>query len=178
MNSERVAILSGVIGVLGMISRAAPEILTVRLANTLFEQGPPNWLPTFGTVGRTVLLYDHATIAVGALLMIVPVVGFGYYLGRGVDLDEEYRRVFGAITTGTTVPLIAAWGGGIGTVFFGIFGGFDVVFLTVFALRLFVTVSVPVIIGVFAGAALAHFIETDYSPSEPDDTNDIVSTGD
>jgi hypothetical protein len=50
--------------------------------------------------------------------------------------------------------------------------------VTVVALRLFFTVSLPVIIGVFAGPALAHFIQADYPPSEPDETSDIVSTGD
>lgn len=106
-----------------------PEVLIARLGDSLIEQGPPGWLSTFGTVGQTVLVYDHATVAVGALLLIVPVVGFGYYVGRGLDLNEEYRRVFGAVTAGTTIPIIAAWVGGVGTVFFGIFGGFDVVFL-------------------------------------------------
>jgi MFS superfamily sulfate permease-like transporter len=55
--------------------------------------------------------------------------------------------------------------------------GLSVVLITVFVLRLFVTVSLPVVIGVFAGATLAHFASIEYSSSHPDEANtDTIPT--
>jgi hypothetical protein len=49
--------------------------------------------------------------------------------------------------------------------------------VTVLLLRLFATVSLPVIVGGFAGAALAHFSQTESLPPEPDEaTTDAPST--
>jgi hypothetical protein len=158
MNSERIAVLSGIIGVLAFIGQGAPSILTSQLGDALLEQGSSSGIPTFGTVGTTVLLYDGGIAIAGGLLMIVPAVGLGYYVGQQLDLNDEYQRFFKAIIAGTTVPLIALWAIGVGAAFLGIVSWSSLVMTTVFVVRLLVTVSLSTIISIFAGAALAHFV--------------------
>jgi len=154
MNSERIAVLSGIIGVLAFIGQGAPSILTSQLGDALLEQGSSSGIPTFGTVGTTVLLYDGGIAIAGGLLMI----GLGYYVGQQLDLNDEYQRLFKTIIAGTTVPLIALWVIGVGATFLGIVSWSSLVMTTVFVVRLLVTVSLSTIISIFAGAALAHFV--------------------
>ena len=63
-------------------------------------------------LGQTVLLYSHGATITGSLLLIVLVVGFGYYVGQRLDFGKEYRRLSKAVAAGTTVPLVAAWATG------------------------------------------------------------------
>jgi hypothetical protein len=172
MDSKRIAILAGAIGVFSTFIKVVgllPEILV--------EQGAPGWLPTFGTVGQTVLLYTHGIEIVGALLPIVLGVGFGYYASQQLNLRDEYRRFLGAVVAGTTVPLLVAWIVGVGAFVFWISSVFNLITGTAMLLRLFATVSLPVIVGAFAGAAFAHFATAEYTPLEPDETNtDTTST--
>jgi membrane protein DedA with SNARE-associated domain len=175
MDSKRIAVFAGIIGVLSAVVKTAPRVLLGTL--NLFEQGAPGWLPTVGTLGQTVLLYIYGTEIVGALLLVVLTVGFGYYVGQQLDLSDEYRQFFGAVVAGTTVPLLVAWGVGVGAFLLGISSGFDVVMVTALLLRLFATISLPVIVGGFAGAALTHFSTTEDTPLEPDEaTTDTTST--
>ena len=169
--------LSSAIGVLSAVIQAAPDLLMSRFGDVLIQHGPPGWLPTFDTVGQTVLLYSHGATITGSLLLIVLVVGFGYYVGQRLDLGKEYRRLSKAVAAGTTVPLVAAWATGVGAAVIGVLSGFSVVLITVLVLRLFVAVSLPVVIGVFADAALAHFASIEYSSSHPDEANtDTIPT--
>lgn len=167
MDSKRIAVLVGAIGVLGAVVEIVPGVLL----GSLFEQGPPSWLPLFGTVGQTTTLYIYGIDIVGALLMIALAVGFGYYASRQLDLSYEYRQFVGAVVAGTTIPLIVAWIAVAGAFFLGSFGGFSVLVTTALILRLFATISLPVAVGVFAGAALAHFSGDEHSPPESDEAN-------
>ena len=167
MDSKRVAVFAGVIGVLSAVVKIVPGILL----GGLFEQGPPSWLPLFGTVGQTTTLYIYGTDIVGALLMVALAVGFGYYACRQFDLRYEYRQFFGAVVAGTTIPLVVMWIVVAGAFVLGSFGGFSILVTTALILRLFATISLPVAIGVFAGAALTHFSKKEYTPPEPDKAN-------
>jgi hypothetical protein len=173
MESKRIAVLAGVVGVLSAVVKVVPGIVL----GSLFEQGFPGWLPTFGTVGGTATLYSYGADIVGALLMVILAVGFGYYVNRRLDLSHEYRQFCGAVVAGTTVPLVVPWIIGIGAFVFGSFSGFSVLVTTAMVLRLFATVSLPVIVGIFAGAALGHFSRDNSSPPEPDEvSSDAIST--
>ncbi|WP_049902432.1 hypothetical protein [Halococcus agarilyticus] len=173
MDSKRVAILAGVIGVLSAVVKTVPGILL----DGSFEGGPPSWLPMFGTVGQSTILYIYGIDTVGALLMVALAVGFGYYASRQLDLRYEYRQFCGAVVAGTTIPLIVAWVVVAGAFVLGSFGGFSVLATTAMVLRLFATISLPVAVGVFAGAALTHFSKNGYRPPESDGANtDVTST--
>lgn len=166
MNSRRIAVLAGVIGVLSAVIKIVPALFL----NFLFEQGTPGWFPTAGTLGQTVVLYTYGIDIVGALLMVVLSVGFGYYVGHHLDLSDEYRPFLGAVVAGTTVPLLVAWGVGLGAFSLRMADGFTILMVTGLLLRLFTTISLAVIVGGFAGAALAHFSTAAYTPPEADES--------
>ncbi|EMA40062.1 hypothetical protein C448_14078 [Halococcus morrhuae DSM 1307] len=173
MESKRIAVLAGVIGVISAVIKIVPGILL----GSLFEQGLPGWLPTFGTIGGTATLYNYGIDVIGALLMVVLAIGFGYSVSRQLDLSNEYRQFCGAVVAGTTVPFIVLWIVGFGAFILGNFSAFTVLVTTVIVLRLFATVSLPVIVSVFAGAAFGHFSRGESSPPEPDEMNtDAIST--
>lgn len=173
MESKRIAVLAGGVGVLSAVVKIVPGIFL----GSLFEQGLPGWLPMFGTIGGTTTLYSYGTDIVGALLMVVLAVGFGYYVSRQLDLNHEYRQLSGAVVAGTTVPLIVLWVVGVGAFILGSFSGFTVLVTTAMVLHLFATVSLPVVVGIFAGAALGHFSRAESSPPEPDEVStEAIST--
>lgn len=173
MDSKRIAVLAGVIGVFSAVVKVVPEILL----DGLFEGGPPSWLPLFGTVGESTTLYIYGTDVIGAFLMVALAVGFGYYVNRQLDLRYEYRQFCGAVVAGTTIPLIVAWVVAAGAFVLGSFGGFSIVVTTALILRLFVSISLPVAVGIFAGAALTHFSDNGYRPPESGEANtDATST--
>lgn len=166
MNSRRIAVLSGVVGVLSTVGKVVPVIVL----GGLFEQDLPGWLPTVGTLGQTVLLYTFGVDILGALLMIVLGVGVGYYVSQQLALTDEYQQFIGAVVAGTTIPLIVTWGGGLGSFLIGMVSGFELIVVTGMVLRLFATISLPVIVAVFAGAAFAHFTTAESPPPEPNET--------
>jgi len=173
MDSKRIAVFAGVIGIVSTIAKFAPDILI----DGLFVSSLPSWLPTYGTIGQTATLYIYGTDIVGALLPILLAVGFGYYAGQQLDLTHEHRRFSRAVVAGTTVPLIAAWIIGVGAFVFWASGVFNLIMGTAMLLRLFTAISLPVIVGTFAGAALAQFSKVEHSPPEPDKTStDTTST--
>lgn len=171
MNSRRFATLAGVIGVLGALATFVPGILLDSLFRPRVTQGLPGWLPTFGTIGETATLYTYAADIVGPLSMMVLAVGFGYYAGRRIDLGDEYRGFFRAIVAGTTIPLVVAWGIGIGAFAVGVSSAFNAAIVTALVLLLFATVSLPVIVGIFAGTALTHFATNGSTPPESDEAS-------
>jgi hypothetical protein len=109
------------------------------------------------------LLYNVGVDILGALLMIVLAVGVGYYMSQQLALTDEYQQFFNAVVAGTTIPLIVTWGGGFGFGGFliGIVSGFQLIVVMRIVLRLFATISLPVSVAVFAGAALTHFIKAE-----------------
>ena len=167
MDSKRIAAFAGVVGVLSAVVKIVPGVLL----GSLFEQGTPSWLPLFGTVGQTATLYLYGTDIIGALLMIALAVGFGHYASRQLDLRYEYRRFFRAVVAGTTIPLVVMWIAVAGAFLLGSFGGFSILVTTALIVRLFATISLPVAIGVFAGAALTYFLKKEYTPPESDEAN-------
>lgn len=173
MDGKRIAALAGVIGVLSAAVKIVPGVLL----GGLFERGPPGWLPVFGTVGQSTTLYIYGTDIVGAVLMVALAVGFGYYTSRELDLRDEYRQFCVAVVAGTTIPLVVAWVIVAGAFVLGSFGGFSVLVTTALIVRLFATISLPVAVGVFAGAALTQFSKNGYTPPESDGTgSDSTST--
>jgi hypothetical protein len=173
MDSKRIAVFAGVIGIFSTVAKFAPDMLL----DGLFVSGLPSWLPTIGSVGQTATVYLYGIDIIGALLMIVLAVGFGYYAGQQLDLTYEYRRFSRAVVAGTTVPLIAAWIIGVGAFAFWTSSVFNLLIGTALLLRLFAAISLPVIVGIFAGAAIAHFSQVEHAPPEPDETStDTTST--
>ncbi len=160
MDNKRIAVLAGVIGVLSLVVQFTPETILAKW----FDHGLPSWVPMFGTVGQTGLLYTYGAKIVGPLFTVVPAVGLGYYVGRQLALSREYRRFLGAVVAGTTIPIVAAWGAAIT---YGTFSAGDLILAIAFLLVLFVTVSLVVTISAFAGAALAHILKTESIPSQP-----------
>jgi hypothetical protein len=76
MDNRRSAVLAGVVGVLSTVVK----VVSVVVLSGLFEQDFPGWLPTVGTLGQTILLYNVGIEILGALVMIVLAVGVGYYV--------------------------------------------------------------------------------------------------
>lgn len=172
MNTKRIAVFAGAIGVLSTIIKEGPGILL----NTLFEQGLPSWLPILGERGQTVLLYSHSIDIVGALVMLALSIGTGSYVSQRINLSSEYMRLLRGTVAGTTIPFILLWAAGIGISLFVASDWFNVIVVTTMALRMLTTISLPVTIGIFAGASLTNLSRNDQARSEMGSSNSGFDT--
>lgn len=169
MDTKRIGLLAGVVGLLGALAQYVPLIVVDRLV----ESGFDGIVPTVGTAGQTVATYSYLIDIAGPLVTLVLAVGLGYAVGQRVAMDREYRRVTGAIALGsaagvivTGIPVLA---GNVSPV-----TGFTV-FVSLAALgSMLVSIALPVTIGALAGAAIAQFEATDpdsFRPTEDDGTD-------
>lgn len=179
MDSKRIATLSGVVVCLTALSTGSSLFV-----ESLFNSGgvdAPGWLPTVGSLGVTVLAYSSVASILVSLLTVGVTVGFGYYLGRRIDVTREYRRLIGSVVAGGVAGTVAA-GGAVYAVESllgeeGPITASDAV-VTLFGLLRAVFTSVPELaIGVFAGAALAQFRSGDRPPSPPTESGEDDSAG-
>ena len=102
-------------------------------------------------------------------MTILLAVWLGYRLGDRLDLSLEYRQFEIAVAVGALASALVGW------VAMSLVDGLPSagpvrghVFITLAVIvRLVVSVSVVVTIGVFAGAALSHFRTNDEPPARP-----------
>lgn len=156
MDDRKVAALAGATTLVTAGSRLVPEIVISRLVGGAPEF--PAWLQLGGTVGESVALFLLTARSVGPLVAWAVVLGFGYYLGRTVDVRREYRRLVRALAGGSVGVLALVTLGLAAVQLVG--GSLDVgaVLMLVFGL-LGATVqhAVPVVLGGVAVAAVTGF---------------------
>lgn len=163
MRDRTLAALSGVVTLVAALAHAVPAIVLARVLPDF-----PDWLPVVGTTGQTVTVYSQVTDAVGPLVTLGLALGLGYYAGRRFDVRREYRRFVGAVGVGSGATLavagvvLLAYGSVAGTV-----DAFDVIFLLTSLLTAVATVTLPVVAGSLAGAALVTFETDRESPGRP-----------
>lgn len=166
MESKRVALATGVVGLVGLVAQYVPS----RLVNQWIRTGPGGGhLPTFGTTAQTVVTYNLLAGAVGSIATVLLAVWVGHRLGDRLDLPAEYRQFGGAVAAGALasalVGLVAMWfTDGLPSA--GPVEAHVLITLAVFV-RLVAMVSLVVAVGVFAGAALSHFRADEGTPSRP-----------
>lgn len=163
---RRVGGLAGVVTLLILVARLGSNWIA-----SWEETGEfPAWAPTFGTFGETMVLYDIGTEIIEPLVLILLAVGLGRQVGRRLDVAREYRRLVGAVAAGSTL-VVAAWT--ILTWYAGppVSDGFDIVLVLGSLASAFVSTTLPITVGVLAGAALAYFERDATPPTQPSTAN-------
>lgn len=156
MDDRKVAALAGVTTLVTAGTRLVPEVVVARLVGDVSEF--PAWLRVGSTVGESVVLLQYIARSVGPLVAWGLVLGLGYYLGRTVDVREDYRRLVRALAGGSVGVLAVAALGLAAVQLVG--GSLDVgaVLMLLFGL-LSATVqhAVPVVLGGVAVATVTGF---------------------
>ena len=170
MTRKRVGVLAAASTLLSALVQYVPSIVIHGWAN----EGFPTWLPTLDTPGTTVWLYTSINDVVAPLLTALLAIGVGYYAGRRVDVAREHRRFVGTVALGSVLSVVAGLGllGMAGLTASGMptVDGMFVLQLLGLLLGGLVNLSLPVVLGVFAGAALAHFETGRMRPRRPTET--------
>lgn len=179
MNQRLIAVLAGIVGVLGVLLRYVDSILSGRLTTGEL----PEWA-IYGTAGTSVLVYLYVIGLIVALATVGLAVGAGYYVGRRIDVDREYRAFIRAIAAGSTVGVSVIWAGGmwrelttIGDAPAAIpesqatemFVG-DLATLGLSLVSAVAEIGLFLVVGMLAGAALAQFRKKNDSLAPPTTT--------
>lgn len=171
MNSKRIGVVAGLVGILGVAIQSAPAIILGRWIDRGFE----GTLPMIGSIGQTVTIYNDIGGFVGPLATLSMAVGLGWYVARRVNIATEYRRVGGALAIGSTLGVLI----GGAPILFGIPETPSMtlttgLILAAAGLRMLVEVALLTTIGAIAGAALVTF-RTDERPGTPTDADTSTS---
>lgn len=164
MNRKLIGGLTSAIVVLSLIVRVVPDVVL----GSLFDGAPAGWVPMFGTVGQTVVLYSHGIEILGTLTPICLGLAFGYLLSKRRSLDGELRPFVRTTAVGTAIPPVLAWIVLVGWTVLSSFDLYSIVLQTGLALNLLVTTSIPVFVSVITGVALSRSFRDAFPPARTD----------
>lgn len=167
MNDRRIGTLAGIVSVVGLVVNYAPSVVLERW----FGGGFDGAVPMVGTAGQTVVVYSHVANSAGPLVTLSLAIGLGYYASRRLDVVDEYRRFGGMVAVGSLFSIAGIWA----VLMYGVqstpMDVTNVLISLAVLLRMAVTVSLPVTVGAFAGAALVHFRSNEKTPIQPTDAD-------
>lgn len=144
------------ISVLGAAVEYASPVAVARFADG--ATGAWGWVPTFGSLGETVLVYSTVTGVAGPLLTVLLSVAFGLVAGGRFAVESDYREFLALVAAGSLSAVTVVFGALVvtgGDV--SLLAGHTLVVLVGFYLELVVGVTAVVLTGAFAGAALSQF---------------------
>jgi hypothetical protein len=147
------------IGILASVTTILYRVVEVgtQIAGGTVQRGDlPVSLPSFGRVEQTVSAYNLLLGMVDYLFLAVFAIGFGYYVGRRVDMVQEYRRFATAVAVGSIGGAILV--GLIGQAIWGsqAFGEPNLSVRTLEIVFLVARLTVTVTVYAFAGAAFVQ----------------------
>jgi hypothetical protein len=176
MNRKFIGSLAAIVSILAWGFQNVPAYFIDRVFSDPAQI--PAWIPIIETVGGTVLVYTSAADVVGALVPVGLALAFGYAVGGRIDVASEYPKFVKTVVAGSLLPGVIAWG--LLLVLGNVSPSFSVGSLLVgsgfmFILKLVAESSVMVVIGAFAGAALAHFRSSDDTPVRPTTADDTTA---
>jgi hypothetical protein len=152
MNERLVAAVAALTTIVLGAARVGGEVARSRAVETLLTGAPA---PTVGTTGQTVTLYLSLFDVVAPLATVAVTLGLGVYLGRRVDVRTDHRDLLRAVGAGSGA--VAAVAGVAAFVASGPLSVYGVLFGAVTAFRVFATLTLPLLVGTLAGAALVAF---------------------
>lgn len=171
MKTYEIGILASVATILYRVVEVGTQIT----GGTIQRGDLPASLPAFGTVEQTVSAYNLMLGIVDYLILAVVAIGFGYYVGRRVDMVQDYRRFVAAVAAGSIGGAILV--GLIGQLIWGshAFGEPNLAVRTLETVFLVVRLAVTVTVYAFAGAAFAQLrmIRKKTVQSARDDTETV-----
>lgn len=161
METRKVGVLASVVSALSLGAQIIPGVLLARW----LEGGPPELPVMLGTAGQTAVILTSIVETSGPLVTLLLSVSLGYYVGKRISVQSHYRRFLGAIGVGSAIGVVVPWVGvlALGSSFSPFDGGAILVIVVTFV-QILVTVSLGIIVGAFAGVALAHFQKQRRSP--------------
>lgn len=165
MQFRRIGALAFIIGVVAQVLQAVPALIVSNWFNNGIQI--PQWAPTFGTAGQTVVVYQIVTEITGPAVTLALAIGLGYYVGKRLDLGSEYRRFIETVAVGSILGVLIP---GIAVIWYGSSFRFDILGLFLILatfVQQFVQVALLIILGAFAGAALTHFQSQEKQPKQP-----------
>lgn len=162
MNGRRAAGVAAVATVALALVRFGVDVMMTRVTGNLEASAT---LPTVGSLGQTAVLYTQVADALVPLATMGVAVGIGLYLGRRVDVRYAHRDLLRAVATGSgAVVGLASLAALVAN---GVTDAFGVLFALVTALQLGATLTLPLLVGTLAGAALVAFEADDEAPVRP-----------
>lgn len=174
MNKKLIGSIAATVSILSIGFQYVPAAVSDRLFADPTQI--PSWIPIIETVGTTVLVYTYAADFVGAVVPMGLALAFGYVMGRRLNVAGEYPTFVKAVVVGSLLPGIIAWG--LLLLLGNVSPSFSVGSLLVqsgFILNLVADSSLVVMVGAFAGAALAHFRAGDDVPVRPTTADDTTA---
>ena len=166
MDNRRIGVLAGIVSVLSLLAQIGPGMIVSGWINRGAQF--PEWAPMFGTMGQTMVVYQQFTGTVGPLVTVGLALGLGYFIGKRVDLATNVRQFIGAVLIGSTLGLSVGWA--VAMFGFSSSTGTDaastfLVFVTF--VQQFVNITLIVVVGTIAGAALGYFQVRRKHPQQP-----------
>jgi hypothetical protein len=135
-------------------------------------------VPAIGAAGQNVTLYVSVLDGLGPLVTVAVSLGLGVSLGRRVDVRNAHRELLAAVAAGSGA--VAGVAGVAAYVAGGPLSAYGVLFGAVMALRVLATLTLPLLVGALAGAALVAFEREDGAdggaragPARPTDERDV-----
>lgn len=165
MDTNRIGVIAGIVGVLGLAVQEGPSILAA-------EYDIEEVVPMAGAPGETIIAYTLFANIVGLIVTVALAAALGYAVARRVDISREYRRVVTAIAIGSATGVIVA-GAGLLASDVSTTNGWGPALLLAALGSMLVSVALLVTVGALAGAAIAHFRAIDDAPprTTEDDTD-------
>ena len=174
METKKLGITAALVGLVGLAIQVVIEFVPAYLTDNLLEGPAPGWVPTFGTVGETVTIYNYISGAVGPVLILGLGLAFGYVLENRYDVLSEFRHFTRTVLMGSALSIILTLVvlGSAGALISSLPIDAGSLFLYFLVLSQFVAeVSLPLTIATLAGATLAHFGADNNRPPQPTDAD-------
>lgn len=122
------------------------------------EVGVPAWLPAFGTVGETAVVYSSLDAALGAAVLVGGGVGLGVYAARRHGFDESVRRFVVLAAVGSAAGVTVVPGVSVLVGSGGVLGGSSAFAVTTLA-SVYAGTGVLAVLAAVAGLGVATWEE-------------------
>ncbi|WP_140408845.1 hypothetical protein [Natronolimnobius baerhuensis] len=163
MNSKRLGVIAALIGSLGFGLQHGPSLLLENAAQDGFD----GMLPSVGTTGQSLVVYNGVVGIVAPLVTVGVAVGSGYFAGNRLEIPRVYRAFVGAVAVGSSVGVLLISSALLIRPVLTSNSGVEIVVALVPLASVVVSISLLVTIGALAGAAIAHFQQTTPDGDDP-----------
>ncbi|WP_435344863.1 hypothetical protein [Haloarchaeobius sp. HRN-SO-5] len=174
METKQLGITAALVGLVGLAIRNVVAFVPAYLAGRLSAGPAPGWVPTLGTVGETVTIYNYVSGTLGPVLVLGLGLAFGYVLETRHGVSSEFRHFARTVLLGSALGVVLALAvlGSAGALVSSspIDAGSFLFYLLVLSQSV-AEVALPLTIATLAGATLAHVGADDDRPPRPTDAD-------
>lgn len=146
MDSKHLGVIAVLIGILGFGLQHAPSLLL----ESAVQDGFGGVIPSVGTTGQSLVVYNGVVGAVAPLVTVGVAAGGGYFAANRLEIARVYRAFVGAVAVGSSAGVLL-----ISSPLYlesALAGGVETVVALVSLASVIVSVSLLVTIGALAAA--------------------------